>query len=35
MEDLGAGELLLTSIDKEGTGDDGFDIEFVEKYLAR
>ena len=33
MEDLGAGELLLTSIDKEGTGD-GFDIEFVEKVSS-
>lgn len=28
VEDLGAGELILTSVDKEGTGE-GFDIELV------
>ena len=30
VEELGAGEILLTSIDKEGTGE-GFDLELIEK----
>ena len=30
VQDLGAGEILLTSIDKEGTGS-GFDLELLEK----
>jgi len=32
--ELGAGELLLTSVDREGTGK-GFDLEFVEKIVGQ
>ena len=32
VEDLGAGEILLTSMDKDGTRD-GFDIEFLNEVL--
>jgi cyclase len=30
VEEMGAGELILTSVDKEGTGK-GFDLEFIQK----
>ena len=32
VEELGAGEILLTSMDKDGTRD-GFDIEFLNEVL--
>src|SRR5690606_36188837 len=33
VAELGAGEILLTSVDREGTGE-GFDIELVQKVSA-
>lgn len=33
VEELGAGEIILTSVDKEGRGE-GFDIELVQKILT-
>ena len=33
IQDMGAGEIVLTSVDREGTGE-GFDIELLEKVSA-
>lgn len=33
VEDLGAGEIIITSVDKEGTGE-GFDLELIKKITS-
>ena len=34
VEQLGAGEILLTSIDREGTGE-GYDIKLYSRFIKR